>query len=138
MFFFFALMNFQKIYSKAQKRRTPVPPQRELSDSEDDNGLYKWEAEKKKQEDFFILLFYIYISRWSSGWGQWERHRCRWRQQLQREPELWRQTESSLVALPGSQQWSVLAFHAKTSYRTYFSFFFHNFYTTKSYILTDH
>ncbi|KAI3358961.1 hypothetical protein L3Q82_015340 [Scortum barcoo] len=27
-----------KIYSKAQRRRTPVPPQRELSDSGDDNG----------------------------------------------------------------------------------------------------
>ncbi|XP_037831827.1 ATPase family AAA domain-containing protein 2 isoform X2 [Kryptolebias marmoratus] len=27
-----------KIYSKAQKRRTPVPPQRDLSDSEDGNG----------------------------------------------------------------------------------------------------
>ncbi|XP_037650198.1 ATPase family AAA domain-containing protein 2-like isoform X6 [Sebastes umbrosus] len=28
----------QKIYSKAQRSRTPVPPQTELSDSEDDNG----------------------------------------------------------------------------------------------------
>nr|XP_046274213.1 ATPase family AAA domain-containing protein 2-like isoform X2 [Scatophagus argus] len=27
-----------KIFSKAQRSRTPVPPQRELSDSEDDNG----------------------------------------------------------------------------------------------------
>lgn len=47
-------MNFQKIYSKAQKRRTPVPPQRDLSDSEEGNGLYKQEGGVRKQEDVFI------------------------------------------------------------------------------------
>ncbi len=40
-------MKLQKIYSKAQRRRTPVPPQRELSDSEDDNGLYEHPGEFK-------------------------------------------------------------------------------------------
>ncbi|XP_026155950.1 ATPase family AAA domain-containing protein 2-like isoform X3 [Mastacembelus armatus] len=34
-----------KIYSKAQRSRTPVPPQRELSDSEEEKGLCKQSGE---------------------------------------------------------------------------------------------
>lgn len=54
-------MNFQKTYSKAQKRRTPVPPQRELSDSEDDNGLYKGVAEKERNKEDLLFSFLVFF-----------------------------------------------------------------------------
>lgn len=46
-------MKLQKIYSKAQRRRTPVPPQKEVRDSGEENGLYKHSDElvkKRKRE----------------------------------------------------------------------------------------
>ena len=35
---FLCLIKLQKIYSKAQMKRTPVPPERELGDSEEEDG----------------------------------------------------------------------------------------------------
>lgn len=43
-------MNLQKIYSKAQRSRTPVPPPREASDSEEENSSYKHDEKQTEHE----------------------------------------------------------------------------------------
>ncbi len=49
-------MKFQKIYSKAQRSRTPVPPQRELSDSEEDDGSFEHPAEYRSSASSIICI----------------------------------------------------------------------------------
>lgn len=45
------MTKLQKIYSKAQRRRTPVPPQIELTDGEDDHGVYQHSGERLRIVD---------------------------------------------------------------------------------------